>query len=115
VTDDEHTPFLAAEWCSRILPWRGSYDFICLSNHFEAEYGWQITDTRTLRDEHFTTVVGAELSSAPWDERDAYWVTAAGLPLDFDAPSADERAESPSPRRTWISPPSAAPTATSPS
>ena len=27
------------------------YDFICLSDHFEAEYGWQITDTRSLRDE----------------------------------------------------------------
>ncbi len=47
------------------------YDFICLSDHFEAEYGWHITDTRPLRDEHFTTIVGAELSSAPWDERDA--------------------------------------------
>jgi hypothetical protein len=68
------------------------YDFICLSDHFEAEYGWQITDTRTLRDEHFTTLVGAELSSAPWDERDAYWVTAAGLPLDFEAPPADVHA-----------------------
>jgi len=69
------------------------YDFICLSDHFEAEYGWQITDTRPLRDENFTTLVGAELSSAPWEERDAYWVTAAGLPLDFGAPPADNHAE----------------------
>ena len=68
------------------------YDFICLSDHFEAEYGWQITDTRSLRDEHFTTLVGAELSSGPWEERDAYWVTAAGLPLDFEAPPADDHA-----------------------
>ena len=60
------------------------YHFICLSDHFEAEYGWQITDTRPLRDESFTTIVGAELSSAPWEERDAYWVTAAGIPMDFD-------------------------------
>jgi histidinol phosphatase-like PHP family hydrolase len=60
------------------------YHFICLSDHFEAEYGWQITDTRPLRDESFTTIVGAELSSAPWEERDAYWVTAAGIPRDFD-------------------------------
>ena len=22
------------------------YDFLCLSDHFEAEYGWRITDTR---------------------------------------------------------------------
>src|SRR3712207_2702181 len=68
------------------------YDFICLSDHFEAEYGWQLTDTRNLRDEHFTTLVGAELSSGPWDERDAYWVTAAGLPLDFEAPPTDDHA-----------------------
>ena len=68
------------------------YHFICLSDHFEAEYGWQITDTRPLRDESFTTIVGAELSSAPWEERDAYWVTAAGIPLDFEAPPADDHA-----------------------
>jgi len=68
------------------------YDFICLSDHFEAEYAWQVTDTRTLRDENFTTIVGAELSSAPWDERDAYWVTAAGLPVDFEAPPEDDHA-----------------------
>ena len=43
------------------------YDFLCLSDHFEAEYGWRITDTRPLREENFTTIVGAELSSAPWD------------------------------------------------
>jgi hypothetical protein len=69
------------------------YDFICLSDHFEAEYGWRITDTRPLRDENFTTIVGAELSSASWDDRDCYWVTAAGLPVDFGAPPANGHAE----------------------
>jgi len=69
------------------------YDFICLSDHFEDEYGWRITDTRPMRDENFTTIIGAELSSAPWDERDTYWVTAAGLPLDFEAPPEDDHAE----------------------
>jgi len=69
------------------------YDFICLSDHFEAEYGWQITDTRPLRDGNFTTILGAELSSAPWEERDCYWVTAAGIPLGFEAPPADDHAE----------------------
>jgi predicted metal-dependent phosphoesterase TrpH len=42
------------------------YDFLCLSDHFEAEYGWQVTDTRPLRADGFTTIVGAELSFAPW-------------------------------------------------
>lgn len=69
------------------------YDFICLSDHFEAEYGWRVTDTRYLRDEGFTTIIGAELSSAPWTERNAYWVTAAGLPVDFEAPPAYDHAE----------------------
>ena len=69
------------------------YDFICLSDHFEAEYGWRITDTRPLRDESFTTIVGAELSSAAWTQRDCFWVTAAGLPVDFEAPPADDHAE----------------------
>jgi PHP domain len=68
------------------------YDFVCLSDHFEAEYGWRVTDTRALRDEGFTTIVGAELSSAPWDDRHAYWVTAAGVPVDFEAPPADDHA-----------------------
>jgi hypothetical protein len=68
------------------------YDFICLSDHFEEEYGWRITDTRPLRDENFTTIVGAELSSVPWDQRDCYWVTAAGLPVDFAAPPPDDHA-----------------------
>ena len=69
------------------------YDFLCLSDHFEEEYGWRVTDTRALRDENLTTILGAELSSAPWEERNAYWVTAAGLPPDFGAPPADDHAE----------------------
>jgi hypothetical protein len=72
---------------------RAGYDFLCLSDHFEEEYGWQVTDTRHLRDETFTTIVGAELSSAPWDDRHAYWVTAVGLPEDFTAPPPDDHAE----------------------
>lgn len=69
------------------------YDFVCLSDHFEAEYGWQVVDTQPFRDERFTTIVGAELSSAPWDDRHAYWVTAAGLPVDFESPPAEDHAE----------------------
>jgi hypothetical protein len=69
------------------------YDFICLSDHFEEEFGWRVTDTAHLREDGFTTIVGAELSSAPWEQRDCYWVTAAGLPVDFAAPPVDDRAE----------------------
>jgi hypothetical protein len=69
------------------------YEFVCLSDHFEAEYGWRITDTRHLHDENFTTILGAELSSAPWEQRDCYWVAAAGLPVDFATPPAGDHAE----------------------
>lgn len=69
------------------------YDFVVLSDHFEAEYGWRVTDTRDLRDARFTTILGAELSSAPWEERHCCWVVAAGLPADFAAPPADDHAE----------------------
>lgn len=69
------------------------YDFICLSDHFEAEFGWQITDTRSLRDDNFTTILGAELSSSAWEDRHAYWVTAAGLSVDFEVPPVDDHAE----------------------
>jgi hypothetical protein len=55
-----------------------------LSDHFEARFGWRVTDTRQLRTPAFTTIIGAELSSAAWDDRTVYWVTAAGLPLDFE-------------------------------
>jgi hypothetical protein len=80
--------------------YRGAgYDFVCLSDHFEADYGWRITDTRHLHDENFTTILGAELSSAPWEQRDCYWVAAVGLPADFAAPPAGEHAEAI--RRAW--------------
>ncbi len=69
------------------------YDFIALSDHFEAEYGWCVTDTRDLRDDRFTTIIGAELSSAPWGAHHTYWVTAVGLPIDFTAPPDDNCAE----------------------
>ncbi len=67
---------------------RLGFDFICLSDHFEAEYGWQLTDTSRWREESFTTLIGAELSSPGPVERGKYWLGAAGLPLDF-APVAE--------------------------
>jgi hypothetical protein len=67
---------------------RLGYDFICLSDHFEAEYGWKLTDTSTWRDGSFTTLIGAELSSPGPVGRGKYWLGAAGLPLDF-APVLD--------------------------
>jgi histidinol phosphatase-like PHP family hydrolase len=66
------------------------YDFLVLTDHFEAEWGWAITDTTAARDAEFTTLLGAELSSAHWDDEDVFWVNAIGLPADFAPPGDDE-------------------------
>jgi predicted metal-dependent phosphoesterase TrpH len=66
------------------------YDFLVLTDHFEARWGWTVTDTSALRDSGFTTLPGAELSSADWDDEDVFWVNAIGLPADFAAPREGE-------------------------
>jgi hypothetical protein len=68
------------------------YDFIAITDHFEERYGWPVTDTRALRGEGFTTLIGAELSSGDWSDANAFWVAAVGLPPDF-APAAGAHAE----------------------
>jgi hypothetical protein len=66
------------------------YDFLVLTDHFEARWGWTVTDTTAARDDSFTTLLGAELSSADWDDEGVFWVNAIGLPADFAAPAPDE-------------------------
>src|SRR5436190_23781467 len=39
----------------------GGYDFLAVTDHFLARYGFPITDTREFRCEGFTTLLGAEL------------------------------------------------------
>ena len=60
------------------------YDFLVLTDHFEARWGWTVTDTTGARDDEFTTLLGAELSSADWDDEDVFWVNTIGLPADFE-------------------------------
>jgi hypothetical protein len=77
-----------------VAAYRGAgYDFLALSDHFEERYGWRVTDTSHLRSSDFTTIPAAELSSGPWSDRSAYWVSAVGLPLDFEAPPAEDPSE----------------------
>jgi hypothetical protein len=66
------------------------YDFLVLTDHFEARWGWRVTDTAAARDDRFTTLLGAELSSADWDDEGVFWVNAIGLPGDFSPPAAGE-------------------------
>lgn len=66
------------------------YDFLVLTDHFEARWGWAVTDTSAARDRSFTTLLGAELSSADWDDEGVFWVNAIGLPADFAARAPGE-------------------------
>ncbi|MER7249322.1 CehA/McbA family metallohydrolase [Kribbella sp. NPDC000426] len=66
------------------------YDFVAITDHFRPEYGYPVTDTRDLRSDSFTTLIGAELH-APQTEAGQQWhIIAAGLPLDFATPSNSE-------------------------
>jgi hypothetical protein len=66
------------------------YDFVALTDHFLVQFGFPITDTRSLRSADFTTILGAELH-APCTESGLNWhLVAVGLPLDFASPSPAE-------------------------
>lgn len=70
------------------------YDFVVVTDHFEQRYGWPVTDTRALRDERCTTLVGAELSAtADWSDPGCFWVAAIGLPPGFEPPPPGDHGE----------------------
>lgn len=59
------------------------YDFVSLTDHFRAEHGFPVTDSRPFRTEKFTTLVGAELHG-PRTRLGASWhILAVGLPPGF--------------------------------
>lgn len=59
------------------------YDFLMLSDHFLADYGFPVTDTTPYRQDGFTTLIGAELHAPATSHGDLWHIVAAGLPLDF--------------------------------
>ncbi len=63
------------------------YDFVMMSEHFISHFNWPIADTRHLRGNDFTTVIGAELHAPVTSAGELWHIVAAGLPLDF-APAA---------------------------
>jgi hypothetical protein len=66
------------------------YDFLAVTDHFRAEYGFPLTDTRRMRGSAFMTLLGAELH-APRTGFSAEWhIIAVGLPLGFAPPDAAE-------------------------
>lgn len=65
------------------------YDFMMLSDHFMGHYNWPIADTRAMRSNRFTTILGSELHAPVTQVGELWHIVAAGLPLDF-APAAPE-------------------------
>lgn len=63
---------------------KAGYDFLVLSDHFLARYGWAITDTRHLHADKFTTLIGAELHAPATRLGELWHIKAVGLPLDFE-------------------------------
>lgn len=59
------------------------YDFLALTDHFLAKYGFPIVDTRQFRAAGFTTILGAELHAPATALGEMWHILAVGLPPDF--------------------------------
>jgi hypothetical protein len=66
------------------------YDFLALTDHFMARFGFPITDTREFRTADFTTLLGAELHAPQIETGEVWHLLGVGLPLDFAPPQPDE-------------------------
>lgn len=75
-----------AEVCRRYKA--EGYDFISLTDHFIGFYGYPIAETKTFRDDRFTTIPGAELHSGAMENGELWHILAVGLPEDFAPPNA---------------------------
>lgn len=69
---------------------RAGYDFLQISDHFIERYQFPMTDTRAFRSNNFTTLIGAELHAMGTEVGELWHILAAGLPLDFPAPTPTE-------------------------
>jgi hypothetical protein len=66
------------------------YDFVSMTEHFQARYDFPIHDTRPFRTGAFTTLIGAELHAPALQCGELWHIVAIGLPLDFAPNSLDE-------------------------
>ncbi len=62
---------------------QNGYDFVAITDHFMKRFDYPITDTRQYRDEHFTTLLGAELHHGDVQLGGVWHILAVGLPIDF--------------------------------
>jgi hypothetical protein len=70
---------------------RAGYDFLQLSDHFLGRFDWPIADTRKLRCNEFTTLIGAEVHAMRTSAGEYWHIVATGLPLDFAPAERDEK------------------------
>jgi hypothetical protein len=66
------------------------YDFLALTDHFMAKYGFPVVDTRPFRAPGFTTILGAELHAPATSLGETWHILAVGLPPDFAPPGDGE-------------------------
>lgn len=66
------------------------YDFMMLSDHFIGHFNWPIADTRAMRSNSFTTILGSELHAPVTQVGELWHIVAAGLPLDFEPAAPEE-------------------------
>lgn len=59
------------------------YDFVAITDHFIPSFGFPVTDTRHLRRDGFTTILGAEVHAYKTELGEPWHILALGLPLDF--------------------------------
>ncbi|MDO9524906.1 MAG: CehA/McbA family metallohydrolase [Gemmobacter sp.] len=78
----------AIEVCARYRA--QGYDFISVTDHFMARFGFPLTDTRALRGNGFTTLLGAELHAMENSRSELWHILAVGLPPDFAPPTPTE-------------------------
>ncbi|WP_163550034.1 PHP domain-containing protein [Candidatus Frankia nodulisporulans] len=69
---------------------QAGYDFLAITDHFRARFGFPLVDTRDLRTEGFTTLIGAELHAPRTEFSDEWHIIAVGLPLGFPRPEPEE-------------------------
>jgi len=60
------------------------YDFLMMSEHFVKAFNWPMADTRSMRSNSFTTIIGAELHAPQTSVGELWHILAAGLPLNFE-------------------------------
>lgn len=77
-----------AEVCRRYR--EAGYDFIALTDHLVGRWEYPLVDTRHLRSEGFTTLIGAELHAGAMENGEIWHILAVGLPVDFVPPDAPD-------------------------